>query len=163
MSYNTINKGMLKRMSNKKTNDDKILGFGIKFWVIAAIILFSVFVGLPFLVSVYCTANNLSESFEPLVSTMDGGLIVLSVVGTVASLTSIAMTFKDRKRYYEEKEQLSDLKYLVNKISVENHALVVDLFGDDYAARIGVSDGYNKEQQEQSRWHPEENSGEIKD
>lgn len=52
-------------MSNKKTNDDKILGFGIKFWVIAAIILFSVFVGLPFLVSVYCTANNLSESFEP--------------------------------------------------------------------------------------------------
>lgn len=106
-------------MSNKKTNDDKILGFGIKFWVIAAIILFSVFVGLPFLVSVYCTANNLSESFEPLVSTMDGGLIVLSVVGTVASLTSIAMTFKDRKRYDEEKEQLSDLKYLVNKISVE--------------------------------------------
>ncbi len=94
---------------------------------------------------------------------MDGGLIVLSVVGTVASLTSIAMTFKDRKRYDEEKEQLSDLKYLVNKISVENHALVVDLFGDDYAARIGVSDGYNKEQQEQSRWHPEENSGEIKD
>ena len=123
----------------------------------------SVFVGLPFLVSVYCTANNLSESFEPLVSTMDGGLIVLSVVGTVASLTSIAMTFKDRKRYDEEKEQLSDLKYLVNKISVENYALVVDLFGDDYAARIGVSDGYNKEQQEQSRWHPEENSGEIKD
>lgn len=94
---------------------------------------------------------------------MDGGLIVLSVVGTVASLTSIAMTFKDRKRYDEEKEQLSDLKYLVNKISVENHALVVDLFGDDYAARIGVSDGYNKEQQEQSRWHPEENSREIKD
>ena len=94
---------------------------------------------------------------------MDGGLIVLSVVGTVASLTSIAMTFKDRKRYDEEKEQLSDLKYLVNKISVENYALVVDLFGDDYAARIGVSDGYNKEQQEQSRWHPEENSGEIKD
>ena len=94
---------------------------------------------------------------------MDGGLIVLSVVGTVASLTSIAMTFKDRKRYDEEKDQLSDLKYLVNKISVENHALVVDLFGDDYAARIGVSDGYNKEQQEQSRWHPEENSGEIKD
>ena len=58
---------------------------------------------------------------------------------------------------------MSDLKYLVNKISVENYALVVDLFGDDYAARIGVSDGYNKEQQEQSRWHPEENSGEIKD
>ena len=146
-------------MNNQETHsNDTFLGIQLKVW--AKIILHSIFwivlifIVVPFLLSVFLPIlnPNFKKEYGYLVDMLDGVSIVLALFSTVASGFSIIMTFIDKKRYSEEKNQTlrlfssvedmqAEIKIVdtyVQKTFEQNQKLALELFNNKVIQVFGT-------------------------
>ena len=115
---------VVKEHSTSNEKLDTLWGWPAKKWtnliVITSLTAFSVFVVLPFLISLIVPlfAKEV-DKLEFLVDTLDGVALVLGLLGTIASGVSIIMTIADQRRFRNEKEQTAALVKSVSDLHEE--------------------------------------------
>lgn len=89
----------------------KFFGLNPKTWAIITLIIgistFTILVLVPYIIAILLPIIN--GTYDQLISLTDGIALTVGIVGTIASVLSIVMTEKDKKRYTQEKEQMQDL------------------------------------------------------
>ncbi len=105
---------------NQNSNDIRYFGLKAKTWAIIVLVFIGI-LSLVFLVTPYIVGlvtSTINGNIDDFVSKINGYTIALSIVGTVASVLSIIITFLDQKRFSNEKEYseqlLTDVKNLGN-------------------------------------------------
>lgn len=98
--------------------EKRFFGLKIKTWAILTLIisitLLTIFVLVPYIVAIIFPLFD--KKTEQLVSLTDGIALTVGLVGTIASILSIVMTEKDKKRYTQEKEQMEALVASVTEL-----------------------------------------------
>jgi len=93
--------------NSKKT----YLGLKSKTWsiilLLSVLVSFIVFLIVPYTIGLILSAQK--NSVDDFLSKINGFTIFLSIVGTVASIWSIIMTFLDKQRYSDEKKHSEQL------------------------------------------------------
>ena len=109
--------------TTKGDNGDYLWGWPIKRWtsicVWLTILILAIFLVAPFVLSMIVPLIWQGKTFEHLPSALDGMSFVLGLVGTIASLVSIAMTVADQKRYRKEKTETEQLMKSVAQLHKE--------------------------------------------
>lgn len=109
--------------SSNNSDKDLLWGWPIKRWttifVWATIIILSVFLIIPFILSLVVPLIWPDKLFTHLPDALDGMSLVLGLMGTVASIVSIAMTIADQKRYRSEQTETEKLMRAVAKLHKE--------------------------------------------
>ena len=107
----------------KSDNGEYLWGWPIKRWtaifVWATVLILVIFLAVPFVLSLIVPLIWQGKTFEHLPSALDGISFVLGLIGTVASIVSIAMTVADQKRYRKEKTETEQLMRSVAKLHKE--------------------------------------------